>query len=217
MRARDYTRKTAMSHATFHSCGRILLGWALLMGVAADAMAQSLPLAELARQERARRAAIPEAERSKIYTNADLRDTGSLTVAATPAGSAAPPDTGQRRAAPEAGRDPAEVDGNTAAPTDDGGGRDRDEAYWRGRMAEAEAARARAALMAAALQNRADGLWTQFTAVDDPARQRVIERQRNDALEALENARVELEDAERAIASIREEARGAGAPPGWLR
>ena len=71
--------------------------------------------------------------------------------------------------------------------------------------------------MADALQNRADGLWAQFTAIDDPARQRAVERQRNDALEALETARVELEAAERTIAQIREEARRAGVPPGWLR
>lgn len=206
-----------MGHSAFHSCGLILLGFALLPGVAGDAAAQPPSLAEIARQEQARRAAIPEAERSKIYTNADLRETGSLTVAATPASPVAPADTGQRDATSRAGNDATEADGNPAASTDDGGGPDRDEAYWRDRMAGAEAARARAALMAAALQNRADGLWTQFTAVDDPARQRVIERQRNDALEALENARVELEDAERAIASIREEARRAGAPPGWLR
>ena len=206
-----------MGHSAFHSCGLIFLGFALLSGAAGDAAAQPPSLAEIARQEEARRAAIPEAERSTIYTNADLRETGSLTVAATPASPAAPADAGQRHATPGAGDDAAEVDGGDDAATDDGGRRDRDEAYWRDRMAEAEAARARAALMAAALQNRADGLWTQFTAVDDPARQRVIERQRNDALEALANAQVELEDAERAIASIREEARRAGAPPGWLR
>ena len=206
-----------MCHSAFHSCRLILLGFALLSRAAGDAAAQPPSLAEIARQEQTRRAAIPEAERSKIYTNADLRETGSLTVAATPTNPPAPADTGQRHATPGAGDDATEADGSTAASTDEGGGRDRDEAYWRDRMAEAEAARARAALLAAALQNRADGLWTQFTAVDDPARQRVIERQRNDALDALANARVELEDAERAIASIREEARRAGAPPGWLR
>ena len=213
---RGYTRKTVMSHSTFHFRGGILLGFALLLGVAADAAAQPPSLVEIARQERARRAAIPEEGRARVYTNADLRETGGLTVAAAPAGSVAPADTGEQHATPATGEDAAEADGGATAGTADAS-EARDEAYWRGRMAEAEAARARAALMAAALQNRADGLWAQFTGVDDPARQRVIERQRNDALEALENARVELQDAERAVAEIREAARRAGAPPGWLR
>ena len=202
-----------MNHSTFHCHGGILLGFALLLGVAADAAAQPPSLAEVARQEGARRAALPEDERARLYTNADLRETGGLTVASAPA---APADAGEHHAAPATGQGATAVDGSAAASAADGGVA-RDEAHWRGRMAEAEAARARAALMAAALQNRADGLWAQFTAVDDPARQRVIERQRNDALEALQNAQVELEDAERAIAEIREDARRAGVPPGWLR
>ena len=216
MHVRDYTRKTLMSQSTFHSCGGSLLVFTLLAWAAGDAAAQQPSLAEIARQESARRAAIPEGQRARIYTNADLRDSGGLTVAAEPAGPVAPADTGDRQATPTTGTDAAEAEGSRAESTRDGGEL-RDEAYWRGRMAEAEAARARAALMAAALQNRADGLWAQFTAVDDPARQRAIERQRNDTLEALENARVELEDAERTVAGIREEARRAGAPPGWLR
>ena len=210
---RGYTRKTVMHHSAFHCHGGILLGFALVLGVAADAAAQPPSLAEVARQEQARRAAIPDEERARVYTNADLRETGGLTVASAPAG---PADAGEQHPAPATGQGATEVDGSAAASTADGG-EARDEAHWRGRMAEAEAGRARAALMAAALQNRADGLWAQFTAVDDPARQRVIERQRNDALEALQNAQVELEDAERAIAEIREDARRAGVPPGWLR
>ncbi len=205
-----------MPYSTFQSHGSILLGIGLLMAFAADAVAQPLPLAELARRELARRAAIPEAERARIYTNADLRETGGLTVAASPAGSLATTGTGDPGTLAETGEEIAQADGSGGESTGNRG-EIRDEAYWRGRIAEVEAARARAALLAAALQNRADGLWAQLAAVDDPARQRVIERQRNDALEALENARVELEDAERAIAGIREEARRDGAPPGWLR
>ena len=201
-----------MHPSTFHFRGGVLLGVALLVGVASDAAAQSPPLAEVARQEQARRAAIPEEERARVYTNADLRETGGLTVAAAPASPAAPADAGDAQEAAAAGTDPPEAGGGAA-----GAGEARDETYWRARMAEAQTTRSRAALMAAALQNRADGLWAQLTAVDDPARQRVIERQRNDALEALENAQVELADAERAIAEIREEARRDGAPPGWLR
>ncbi len=204
-----------MRHSTFHLGGGVVFGVALLVGVASDAAAQPPPLAEVAKQEQVRRAAIPEEERARVYTNADLRETGGLTVVAPSTGPAAPADTGNARARAATGTEAPEADGAASGVTDPG--QTRDETYWRARMAEAEATRSRAALMAAALQNRADGLWAQLTAVDDPARQRAIERQRNDALEALENAQVELEDAERTIAEMREEARRAGAPPGWLR
>ena len=174
---------------------------------------QATSLAELAGQETARREAIAEEARARVHTNADLRESGGLTVASAPRDAAerADPEAGNGGPAAEdtAGGDTAEAAASAGAP--------RDEAYWRNRIAEAEASRARAALMADALQNRADGLWTQFTAIDDPARQRVVERQRNDALAALETARVELEAAERTIGQIREEARRAGVPPGWLR
>ena len=84
-------------------------------------------------------------------------------------------------------------------------------------MAAAQEARARAELTASALQNRADGLWAQFTALDDPARRRVVERQRSEALAELERTRAEAERLEQRVRDVREEARRAGVPPGWLR
>ena len=206
-----------MTYPLFRSSRSLLtLALVLMTSVAAAQEAErdrEPSLAELARQEMARRDAIPEEARARVYTNADLRESGGLTVAAAPRSAAERADPEAGNAGPEAedtsGGDTAEAAANADAP--------RDEAYWRSRIAEADASRARAALMADALQNRADGLWAQFTAIDDPARQRAVERQRNDALEALETARVELEAAERTIAQIREEARRAGVPPGWLR
>lgn len=180
----------------------------------AGASGQSL--AEIARREQARRAAIPEERRSKVYTNDDLRKSGGLTIGATRR-SASPPSgaTAQGAGEPATGSNTGGADG--ADGTGPEAGDVRDEAYWRTRMTTAQEARTRAALMASALQNRADGLWAQFTAMDDPARRRTIERQRNEALAELENTRMELEELDREIAGIREEARRAGAPPGWLR
>ena len=180
----------------------------------AGASGQSL--AEIARREQARRAAIPEERRSKVYTNDDLRKSGGLTIGATRR-SASPPSgaTVQGAGEPARGSNTGGADG--ADGTGPEAGDVRDEAYWRTRMTTARKARTRAALMASALQNRADGLWAQFTAMDDPARRRTIERQRNEALAELENTRMELEELDREIAGIREEARRAGAAPGWLR
>ena len=175
------------------------LGATLL--IAAPGAAQP-PLAEVARAEQARRASITE--KSRVYTNADLTETRRLTTAAAarPA-----PDSTTDAAAGETRAEDA------AAP----GAEERDETYWRERITEARGARRRAELVAAALQNRVDGLWAEFTARDDPAARAGLERDRLAAISELEQTRGELERLDEDIAGIREEARRAGAPPGWLR
>ena len=69
--------------------------------LAAPVLAQP-PLADVARQEKERRAAIPEDDRAKVYTNDDLRGGPRLTTAVTtpqptetgpPLPTAAPPDS----------------------------------------------------------------------------------------------------------------------------
>ena len=180
---------------------------------AAEASGQT-PLVDAARQERARRAAIPPDQKARVYTNEDLRDHGGLTIGALPGAAAEAP------AVPA-----ADLDAAVATTTDDGereigepeSGGVRDENYWRTRMSAARDAQARAALLAAALQNRADGLWAQFTAVDDPVQRGVVERQRIEALEAIGEMRVERDRLDREIRDLQEEARRADVPPGWLR
>ena len=75
----------------------------------------------------------------------------------------------------------------------------------------------RAELVAAALQNRVDGLLAEFTARDDPAQRARIEQERRDALSELERAQAEIDRLAQEVADVREEARRAGVPPGWLR
>ena len=173
--------------------------------LAAPVLAQP-PLADVARQERERRAAISEEDRAKVYTNDDLRGGPRLTTAVTvpqpaetdpPLPSAAPPDT-------------AQAETLTEEP-------DRDEAYWRGRITAAREAKQRAELVAAALQNRVDGLWAQFTARDDPFQRATIEQDRLDALDELASTQADVERLDQEIRDIREEARRAGVPAGWLR
>ena len=171
--------------------------------IAAPAPAQP-PLAEVARQEAARRASI--SEKSRFYTNDDLAGGSRLTTGAV------------RRPAPEAASpgsdDPADAAGGG---TEDAPGAARDEAYWRERITTARDARRRAELLAAALQNRVDGLLAEFTARDDPAQRARLERDRTAALSELEATRTEIDRLTGEIAAIREEARRAGALPGWLR
>ena len=173
--------------------------------LAAPVLAQP-PLADVARQEKERREAIAEDDRAKVYTNDDLRGGPRLTTAVT---------------VPQ----PAETDPllptATAPDTDPpdtlAGEPDRDEAYWRDRITGAREAKQRAELVTAALQNRVDGLWAQFTARDDPFQRATIEQDRLDALDELANTQADVERLDQEIRDIREEARRAGVPAGWLR
>lgn len=200
------------------------LGAVLLIAVAAPAPAQPPSLVEAARAEQARRASI--AEKSRVYTNDDLDGGPRLTTAVAPptdgskpaneAGAATAPagaTAAQSPADPAAGRIAAT--GPTAAPGP--GAAARDAAHWRGRLTAAVEARRRAELVAAALQNRVDGLLAEFTARDDPAQRARIEQDRRDALSELERAKAEIDRLAQEAADVREEARRAGVPPGWLR
>ncbi len=178
----------------------------------APAGAQAQSLVEIARLEQARRAAIAPEDRSRVYTNDDLRNSGGLTIGALPAAEMQEADAGSGHAGHGIGAQDLEA-GSGAAEAGDAPAEDD----WRARVAAAQQARERAELMASALQNRADGLWAQFTGMDDPARRRVVERQRAEALAELERTQAEAVRLEQEIRGIQEEARRAGVPPGRLR
>ena len=181
-------------------------GLLLVLG-SSHVAAQSL--AEIARQEKLRRQTLAEKDKTentspKVYTNADLRGARRLTVT----GGGPPPPAASPAA--EAATPPA---GDT--PTTEA--RSGDEAQWRDRIEAVRQAQERARLMAAALQNRVDGLMTDFTARDDPGERALIEQDRQTALDELATTNAEIEALTQQIADIREEARRANVPPGWLR
>lgn len=72
-------------------------------------------------------------------------------------------------------------------------------------------------LMAAALQNRIDGLWAEFTARDNPLQRIEIEQNRNDAIQELQRTEAEVGRLDQEIRNIQDEARRSRVPPGWLR
>ena len=181
--------------------GALALSAVLL--IAAPAAAQP-PLIEVARAEAARRASI--SEKSEFYTNDDLTGGPRLTTGAAP------------RPEPEAAAEPGASAGSAAAAeADEAADGARDEAWWRGRITAAREARRQAELLAAALQNRVDGLLAELAARDDPFQRAGLERDRADALAELQRMQDEVARLTDEIAAIREEARRAGAPPGWLR
>ena len=71
--------------------------------------------------------------------------------------------------------------------------------------------------MAAALQNRIDGLWAEFTARDNPLQRSEIEQNRNDAIRELQQTQAEVDRLDQEIRDIQEEARRSRVPPEWLR
>ncbi|MBI4265785.1 MAG: hypothetical protein HY657_15525 [Acidobacteria bacterium] len=176
-------------------------------------MASAQSVADIARQEAARRKAITTP--GKVYTNDNLRREPPST-ASVPAPPAAAPAVQPQGAEPGQAA-PAGAAEAAAAPPPAAAEPVRDEAYWRQRLTAEREALARAQIFAEALQSRINALTTDFVNRDDPAQRDVIAADRQTALAELERVQREIQDHQKAIAGIQEEARRAGVPPGWLR
>jgi hypothetical protein len=172
------------------------------------ATAQSL--AELAKQESARRKAITAP--ATVITNADL----PIAPAPAPLQDAVPPADGATPPTPDASAPPAASSAdNAAAPEPEKA--QKDEKYWRQRMATARATLARAQILQDALQSRINALSADFVNRDDPAQRAVVAADRQRALAELDRVKQEIVDSQKAIADTEEEARRAGVPAGWVR
>jgi hypothetical protein len=174
----------------------------------ASLSAQETSLADVAADEKVRRAKI--GEKSKVYTNDDLRGGPRLTTG-TPPATTTSADAGDLTTALSSADDDDVLDRPDDPDVELG------EDYWRNRIMTARDERQRAELMAEALQNRVDGLWADFTARDDPFQRAEIEQDRIEALQELEHTEADVIRLDQEIRDIQEEARRAGVPPGWLR
>jgi hypothetical protein len=175
----------------------------LLLSCTWPMVAGAQSLAEVARQEEARRKVVKPSRR--VYTNADLKSDGSTAAPVAPA-------TPVSHAAPTA---PTTASGEKPANAD--GQEPRDQAYWSGRMSTARAALERSRIFAEALQSRINALTTDFVNRDDPAQRAQLELERQRSVAELDRVKREMGEQTKAIAAIEEEARKAGVPPGWLR
>ena len=91
------------------------------------------------------------------------------------------------------------------------------EADWRTRVAAARDALARARLFADALQTRINVLSADYVSRDDPAQREVVAADRQRALVELDRVTQEIQQQQKALAAIQDEARRAGVPAGWVR
>jgi hypothetical protein len=187
----------------------LALAVAVLLPAAATSTAQSL--AEVAKQEEARRKAI--ATPAKVLTNDDLKRVAPA-VAASQQGTAQSTQEGVQPAAAQPAQSATPVPVRQVEPADDPA---QQEEVWRKRITDARAALERTKVLLAAMQSRINALWADFTARDDPIQRAGIARDRQVALATLARLQEEEKEQTQAIADIEEEARRAGIPPGWLR
>ena len=148
---------------------------------------------------------------TKTFTNDDLKN---VTV---------PPDDSSKTADAKDAKSTDAKSGDAksagAAKADDAKKDDpaKSEKYWRDRIDAAREDVRRNQAFATALQSRINGLTADFSARDDPAQRAQIADDRQKALAELDRVNKAIEDGNKAIASIEEEARRAQVPAGWIR
>jgi hypothetical protein len=195
---------------------RVLAGSAVVLSMMLGSMTgraiagQTPTLGDVAKKEAERRKAQPPAA-AKVYTNKDLPES-----AQKPATKAAPPAEGSAPADPVAVATEQKA-ADAKVPADKPQGDQKDEAYWKKRMADAREDLRRNEMFADALQSRVNSLNRDFSSRDNPTQRSRIGEDRTEALNELTRVKGEVERARKQIADIEDEARKAGIPAGWLR
>ncbi len=182
----------------------LVFGGAFALLALAPSVATAQSLAELARQEEARRKSVPVP--AKVYTNESLR---AVSPAVTPPVSPIAPPPASTPATETIQGQP-----QAAPPASTGAG---DEASWRKRVATARGNLSRAETFQEALQSRINALSTDFVNRDDPAQRAQIANERQKALAELDRVKQEILQYQKEIGEIQEAARRAGVPAGWVR
>jgi hypothetical protein len=187
----------------FHFAGSLflLVAGVSILGAASARADQSL--ADVAKRSEDHRKA--DSAKPRVYTNTDL--------GAPPAGSA-PAAPGDATAAK-----PADTAADAKKPADKkpDDPAAKDEAYWSGRLKALTAQVERDTTFADALQTKVNSLSTDFVNRDDPAQRATLARERQKSMAQLAALQKDIAAGKKAIADLREEARRAGVPAGWLR
>lgn len=170
------------------------------------ATSSSRPLADVVKDEEARRKSLRKP--AKVYTNDNLRPAPAGEPPSVAAGVTA------GNSSPSNATPTAPAAATTPAPA---AGAKQDQAYWQNRIKDARDQVQRSQLFADSLQTRINSLWTDFVNRDNPVEKAKLEQDRNAALAELEKVKKDIEEQQKKITAIEDEARRAGVPPGWLR
>jgi hypothetical protein len=194
---------------------RLKLAPILILLIAVPVLTRAQSLGEVAKreqekQEKKKKSGKPPAT-VKTYTEEDLKkaresESGAVTVL---------PENGNVGSAPSASDDGESASGEGRAA---GGGR-RNEAYWRGRATRLREAVEEADNKVKELEARITALRNDLnpTNLQDPNRLQTRDRELREAMDSLDATRREAETARKALADLDDEARRAGAMPGWVR
>lgn len=173
---------------------------ALVSALSSPVAAQAPALGDLSRKEAERRKAAPAPK--KAYTNADLPESARVAPVPAPAPAASTP---VADATPQAAEE--------AKPQ----GEERDEAWWRARVAQLREELRRNEVFLEALQSRINALSADFLNRDDPYQRAKVGEDRAKAAAEMVRVTEEVAKGRQAIADLEEDARKSGVPPGWLR
>lgn len=193
-----------------HTLPGSVVVFAIAVGLSASPAASGQTLGEVAKKEADRRKAQPQT--GKVYTNKDLPASAQKPATANPS-TETPAQTPTDPVA--AATEQKAEDGK--APGDKPQGDQKDQAYWKNRMATAREELRRSEMFAEALQTRVNTLNKDFNSRDNPAQRSAIGADRTEALNELTRVKQDVERGKKQIADIEEEARKAGVPPGWVR
>ena len=193
-----------------HTLPASVVVFAIAVGLSAGPAASGQTLGEVAKKEAERRKAQPQT--GKVYTNKDLPASAQKPATANPSTET----TAQTPTDPVAAATGQKAE-DGKAPADKPQGDQKDQAYWKNRMATAREELRRSEMFAEALQTRVNTLNKDFNSRDNPAQRSAIGADRTEALNELTRVKQDVERGKKQIADIEEEARKAGVPPGWVR
>lgn len=193
-----------------HTLPGSVVVFAIAVGLSGGPAASGQTLGDVAKKEAERRKAQPQT--GKVYTNKDLPASAQKPATANPS-TETPAQTPTDPVA--AATEQKAEDGK--APGDKPQGDQKDQAYWKNRMATAREELRRSEMFAEALQTRVNTLNKDFNSRDNPAQRSAIGADRTEALNELTRVKQDVERGKKQITDIEEEARKAGVPPGWVR